>query len=217
MDVLSTGCQWRDVPKDLPPPPAIPLGFAKRNLWPASPEQIGREASPTACASIALRLRSGGGLDQSNRLRCGQPFDELRRSRARSGTSQAAHSRRYFRAFASGNRASGGYSRPRRRCVGSLDLVRPTLFCMHPFLEKLFADGGYQGPIFRGALAKVLPHLKTGIVNRPDHAKRLRGSPAALGCRPQLRRLSVRHSIKLCLMEPLAHFAQPMPAIGQGF
>jgi transposase len=38
MDVLSTGCQWRYVPKDLPSPPAIPLGFAKRNLWPASPK-----------------------------------------------------------------------------------------------------------------------------------------------------------------------------------
>lgn len=76
-DGLATGCQRRALPNDLSPPPAIPLGFAKRNLWPASPkstahfyfmlwewdgtlerihaaldiavrEAAGREASPTA-------------------------------------------------------------------------------------------------------------------------------------------------------------------------
>ena len=30
-----------------------------------------------------------------------------------------------------------------------------TLFGMFPFLQKLFADGGYQGPEFSTALAKV--------------------------------------------------------------
>ena len=42
---------------------------------------------------------------------------------------------------------------------------------MYPFLKKLFADGGYQGPEFQKALAKILPHLKTEIVKRSDHAK----------------------------------------------
>jgi len=50
-------------------------------------------------------------------------------------------------------------------------LVLSTLFGMYPFLQKLFADGGYQGPIFRKALAKALPHLEIEIVKRPDHAK----------------------------------------------
>jgi hypothetical protein len=45
------------------------------------------------------------------------------------------------------------------------------LFGMYPFLQKLFADGGYQGPEFQKALAKILPHLETEIVKRPDHAK----------------------------------------------
>ena len=39
-----------------------------------------------------------------------------------------------------------------------------TLFGMFPFLQKLFADGGYQGPEFSTALAKVRPHLNVEIV-----------------------------------------------------
>ena len=50
-------------------------------------------------------------------------------------------------------------------------LVMSTLFGMFPFLKKLFADGGYQGPQFEKALAKVLPHLNVEIVKRSDRVK----------------------------------------------
>lgn len=40
-----------------------------------------------------------------------------------------------------------------------------------PLLAKLFADGAYQGPQFRHALAKVRPQLTTEIVTRSDHTK----------------------------------------------
>jgi transposase len=43
-----------------------------------------------------------------------------------------------------------------------------TLFGMFPFLKTLFADGGYQGPQFAKAVAKVLPHLDVEIVKRSD-------------------------------------------------
>ena len=46
-----------------------------------------------------------------------------------------------------------------------------TLFGMFPFLKKLFADGGYQGPQFEKALAKVLPYLNVEIVKRSDRVK----------------------------------------------
>jgi transposase len=49
--------------------------------------------------------------------------------------------------------------------------VLSTLFGLFPFLEKLFADGGYQGPQFQKALAKVMPQLKTEIIKRSDKAK----------------------------------------------
>ena len=46
-----------------------------------------------------------------------------------------------------------------------------TLFGMFPFLQKLFADGGYQGPEFSTALAKARPHLNVEIIKRSDRAK----------------------------------------------
>ena len=50
-------------------------------------------------------------------------------------------------------------------------MLLATLFGQFPFLEKLFADSAYPGPIFANALAKVLPSLETEIVRRSDHAK----------------------------------------------
>jgi putative transposase len=43
-------------------------------------------------------------------------------------------------------------------------LVIATMFGMYPFLLKLYADGGYQGPVFRRAVTKVLP--KRWVVER---------------------------------------------------
>ena len=50
-------------------------------------------------------------------------------------------------------------------------LLLSTLFGMYPFLKKLFADGGYQGPQFQKALADILPALEIEIVKRSDQAK----------------------------------------------
>ena len=50
-------------------------------------------------------------------------------------------------------------------------LLLSTLFGMFPFLEKLFADSAYAGPVFHGALTKILPQLKTEIIKRSDRAK----------------------------------------------
>jgi len=49
-------------------------------------------------------------------------------------------------------------------------LVLSTMFGLYPFLSKLFADAGYQGPQFRRALAEILPHLTIEIVKRSDQA-----------------------------------------------
>jgi putative transposase len=50
-------------------------------------------------------------------------------------------------------------------------LLLSSLFGMYPFLAKLFADAGYQGPQFADAVAKCLPHLAVEIVKRSDQAK----------------------------------------------
>jgi transposase len=49
-------------------------------------------------------------------------------------------------------------------------LVLATLFGMYPFLRKLFADAGYQGPQFANAVAVILPQLSIEIVQRSDQA-----------------------------------------------
>ena len=50
-------------------------------------------------------------------------------------------------------------------------LVLASLFGAYPFLLKLFADGGYQGPQFRDAAAAVLPQLAVEIVKRSDQVR----------------------------------------------
>ena len=50
-------------------------------------------------------------------------------------------------------------------------MLLATLFGMFPFLVKLYADGGYQGPDFRDAVKRVLSQVEVEIVKRSDRAK----------------------------------------------
>src|SRR4029077_16870853 len=47
-------------------------------------------------------------------------------------------------------------------------MLLATLFGMFPFLLKLYADGGYQGPEFQKALKRVLSQAEVQIVKRSD-------------------------------------------------
>jgi transposase len=46
-----------------------------------------------------------------------------------------------------------------------------TLFGVYPFLLKLYADGGYQGPEFRSSVKTVLSKVNVETVKRADHVK----------------------------------------------
>ena len=50
-------------------------------------------------------------------------------------------------------------------------LLLATLFGLFPFLRKLYADGGYQGPKFRKGVKRALRRVKLEIVKRSDAAK----------------------------------------------
>jgi transposase len=50
-------------------------------------------------------------------------------------------------------------------------LVMATLFGLYPFLLKLYADGGYQGPVFQSAVKDAMESLNVEIVKRADQAK----------------------------------------------
>jgi len=58
-------------------------------------------------------------------------------------------------------------------------LLLATMKGLFPFLEKLFADSAYQGPLFAKGLAKILPRPKAEIIKRSDQAKGSCSYPSA--------------------------------------
>jgi hypothetical protein len=49
-------------------------------------------------------------------------------------------------------------------------LLMASLFGAFPFLIKLYADGGYQGPEFQSAMKRILARVTVEIVKRSDQA-----------------------------------------------
>ena len=50
-------------------------------------------------------------------------------------------------------------------------MLMASLFGLYPFLLKLYADGGYQGPKFKQGLARVCRGVNVEIVRRCDRGK----------------------------------------------
>jgi transposase len=95
MYILSTGCQWSALPKDLPPKSTVhdymrrwdedrTLDRIHHALYVACRERAGREASPTAAIidSQSVKGAEKGGAASTRRA-----TTRARRSRGRSGTS----------------------------------------------------------------------------------------------------------------------------------
>ena len=95
MYVLSTGCQWRAIPKDLPPRSTVNHYFCRwqhdgtldrlhHALYVLCREQANRQASPTAAIIDSQSVKSAekGGVGSIRRA-----LMPARRSRARSGIS----------------------------------------------------------------------------------------------------------------------------------
>src|SRR6476620_6689503 len=57
-------------------------------------------------------------------------------------------------------------------------LVMATLFGLHPFLLKLYADGSYQGPILQSALRKILRQSTWRSSSAPISQRALRSCPS---------------------------------------
>ena len=97
--VLSTGCQWRAIPKDMPPRSTVydyfglwdwdgTLERIHHELYVRCREQGGREASPTAAIidSQSVKGAEKGGPRSTRRA-----MTPARKSRARSGISSSIH------------------------------------------------------------------------------------------------------------------------------
>ena len=93
--ILSSGCQWRAIPKDLPPRSTI-HDYFERWIWDGTLERIhhtlyvkcreqaGRDASPTAAVIDSQSVKSAEKGGSASIRRATTP---ARRSMARSGTS----------------------------------------------------------------------------------------------------------------------------------
>ena len=170
MYVLSTGCQWRAIPKDLPPRSTV-YDYFDLWSWDGTLDRI-HHALYVKCREVASREASPTRRDYR------QPEREKRRKRGASIDPPG---------YDAGKKIKG---KKRHILVDTLGLllhaiVHPadiqdrdggvlvlrTLFGLYPFLKKLYADGGYQGRKFREAQKKALPNMTTEIVKRSDQAK----------------------------------------------
>ena len=95
MYVLSTGCQWRYIPKDLPPRSTVHDYFTRWNydgtiekihyaLYVQCRAAAGREASPTACVIDSQSVKSA---EKGGPASIHPGMTQARRSRVSSGIS----------------------------------------------------------------------------------------------------------------------------------
>ena len=158
MYVLSTGCQWRALPKDLPPRSMVHGYFDLWNwdgtlerihhtLYVKCREQAGREASATAAIidsqSVKSAEKGGACIDP-----CG--YDAGKKIKGK---------KRHILVDTQGLLMHAIIHAADIQDRGGGILVMATLFGLYPFLLKLYADGGYQGPHFQAALKRVFAVL----------------------------------------------------------
>jgi transposase len=170
MYVLTTGCQWRAIPKDLPPRSTV-HGYLERwtydgtvegmhhALYVKCREQAARKASPTAAIIDAQSVKSaekGGASIDPHGYDAGKKIKGKKRHMLVDTQGFMLHA---IVTAADVQDRDGGA------------MLLATLFGLFPFLLKLYADGGYQGPAFQKALARILSQVEVQIVKRSDRAK----------------------------------------------
>jgi len=170
MYVLSTGCQWRYLPKDLPPKSTV---FCYFDIWnrdgilDAIHDALFRQCRqaakydihPSAAIIDSQSVKSaekGGSCIDPHGYDAGK---KINRKKQRVVVDTLGLLLRAAVLPADIQDRNGGS----RFCPG-----RPASFHI---LRTLFAYGAYQGPLFNGALEKILPRLRTQIVKRSDQVK----------------------------------------------
>lgn len=170
MYVLSTGCQWQYVPKDLPPRSTLHDYLTRWNedgtlskihhaLYVKCREAAEREASPTAAVidsqSVKSAEKGGAQIDPHG-------YDAGKKVKGK---------KRHILVDTIGLLLQAVVHPADIQDRDGGILVLSNLLGRFPFLAKLFADGGYQGPQFRDAVKEILPRLQVEIVKRSDQAK----------------------------------------------
>ena len=170
MYILSTGCQWRAIPTDLAARSTIHGYFDRWNwdgtldsihhtLYVKCREQAAREASPTAAIidaqSVKAAEKGGAHVDRHG-------YDAGKKVKGK---------KRHVLVDTQGLMLHAIVTAADMQDRDGEAWLLATLFGLYPFLLKLYADGGYQGPEFRNAVKKILADVQVEIVKRSDQAK----------------------------------------------
>jgi putative transposase len=169
MYILSTGCQWRYIPKDLPPRSTLheymgrwyednTLTAIHHALYVRCRELEQRDPSPTACIIDSQSVKS---TEKGGRRVDPIGYDAAKMIKGKKRHIMVDTSGLVLQAIvhpADIQDRDGGI------------LLISALFGKFPFLSKLFADSGYQGPKFEQAAALILPQVDVEIVKRSDAA-----------------------------------------------
>lgn len=167
MYILSTGCQWRAIPKDLAARSTV-YDYFDRWTWDGTLERIhhtlfvkcreqaSRAGSPSAAIIDAQSVKAaekGGDRIDPHGYDAGKKVKGKKRHVLVDTQGLVLHA--IVTAADVQDRDGGAW-------------LLATLFGLYPFLLKLYADGGYQGPAFRAAVRKVLQPVEVEIVKRSD-------------------------------------------------
>jgi transposase len=172
MYILSTGCQWRAIPRDLAACSTVYDSFDRwhwdgtlRNIHHAlyikCREEAACEASPTAAIIDAQSVKSaekGGAHVDPNGYDGGKKVKGKKRHILVDTEGLLLHA--IVTAVDIQDRDGGAW-------------LLDTLFDLYAFLLKLYADGGYQEPEFRESVKAVLSQVDVEIVKPSDQAKGL--------------------------------------------
>src|SRR6186997_924114 len=169
MYILSTGCQWRAIPKDLPPRSTLhdyldlwewngTLERIHHALYVKCREQAERQANPSAAIIDSQSVKSaekGGVSIDPHGYDAGKKTKGKKRHLLVDTQGLVLHA--IVHAADLQDRDGGA-------------LLMRTLFGLFPFLRKLYADAGYQGPVFQAAVRRVLRSIDLEIVKRSDRS-----------------------------------------------
>jgi transposase len=170
MYILSTGCQWAALPRDLPPRSTVNDYFRRWTddgtldrlhyaLYAECRELAEREASPSAAIIDSQSVKSaekGGVSIDPHGYDAGKKIKGKKRHVLVDTQGLLLHAIVHA---ADLQDRDGGV------------LLMSTLFGLFPFLLKLYADSGYQGPRFQQGLKHACEQINVEIVKRSGTGK----------------------------------------------